>query len=37
MPDGSVFRIGHDIKPDSDGVMALINAHLPLAENELGS
>ena len=37
MPDGSVFRIEHDIKPDSDGVMALINAHLPIAENELGS
>ena len=36
-PDGSIFRIEHDIKPDSDGVMALINAHLPLAGNELGS
>jgi len=31
VPDGSVFRIEHDTKPDADGVMHLINSHLPKA------
>lgn len=29
VPDGSVFRIEHDTKPDSAGVLELIHSHLP--------
>tara|TARA_B110000503_G_scaffold135861_1_gene217173 strand:+ start:5542 stop:6039 length:498 start_codon:yes stop_codon:yes gene_type:complete len=31
VPDGSVFRIEHDTKPDSDAVLELIHTNLPVA------